>query len=340
VAEHRGEVSVEIPEVYELANVAVALTPYRYVTRQGPYYERLRQYFSPFTQHPLVARVSFSANDAGILNWYSFVENSFPFVFEGDAIRTGGIYKDDVNVWNGSNLFKENLSLVEDFARASRFRDFYHDNLPYYEEEIRRYREKVPVKQMWSWLEERSPKRYDSYKVVFSVLCGGTHMTQQCSDNGFTELVMFVSGPDFYEARGLPAAVEEGLLSRIVFTEIDHNYVNPITDQYPSEVKDALGPLAHWNAGAVGGSLYSNAAGTFNEYMTWAVFVLYASDTYDEPAFRQIVDETTALMVQSRGFPRFQEFSEKLLQLYKAQTGPKSIPSLYPAILSWAKTQR
>lgn len=50
------------------------------------------------------------------------------------------------------------------------------------------------------------------------------------SGDDFREIAIFVSGPKIYEDE-YSDKVEEGLLSTVVLTEIDHNYVNPIAYQ-------------------------------------------------------------------------------------------------------------
>ena len=76
---------------------------------------------------------------------------------------------------------------------------------------------------------------------------------------------------------------------------------------------------------------------TFNEYMTWAVFNLYAYDNYQRQDFEIINDKVTKQMVNSRKFFRFKQFNEKLLELYKKRDQNQSLIGLYPKILDWAQ---
>jgi len=76
---------------------------------------------------------------------------------------------------------------------------------------------------MWDWLQERFPDRYNSYKIYFSPLVGGAHATQNFSDSGYRETVMFVNAPIFADTS---TSMENEIdASRTIFTEIDHNYV-------------------------------------------------------------------------------------------------------------------
>lgn len=328
IERNKGKVLVEIPEVFELANIAIAITdfgltdPWR-VHKQGDYYQRVLKHFKAFKDHPLIGEPDLNYNFT-----FQFRDNSACYVFEEDKIVHAGLYFN----MRRPDLFKKHLALVEDFARVSNFRKFYRDNLPYYQEQTRLYRQKVPIHQMWAWLEERFPARHDCYKVVFSPLIGASHETCSFEDNGFSETIMFISGPG--ESKDTSNKIEEGFLSRVVFTEIDHNYVNRVTKQYLHRVNKAFADLDAWNKQ----SGYRAPEYTFNEYMTWAVFVLYAHDNYEKQDAEVIVKKSTVeTMVHHRKFVRFKEFADRLLELYRNRAQDQSIPDLYPAILAWAE---
>ncbi len=330
---HKGMVQIEIPGVYELTNIAIALTDYgldnpNAVRKGGEYYERVKEQFLSHRNHPLISTIGFSGKQS-FSRYYGFRENSARYRFDGDRIVLSGIYP---TRWAWfPDTFTDHLNLVEDFARETRFREFYRDNRSFYEEQIETYREVVPVKRMWEWLENQFPQRYDSCKVIFSPLIGGSHSTQRCAGEGFREMIMFVSGPSF--SLDLADEVREGLLSRVVFTEMDHNYVNPTTWDFWFQVGGAFHRTERWNRQ----SGYRNPIQTFNEYMTWAVFLLYADDVYEGPAFEEIRRITIDTMVKRRKFIRFEEFSDKLLYLYRNRDEGQKIPDLYPSILAWAE---
>lgn len=324
IEENRGKALVEIPEMFELANIAIAISeeglkhPNR-IRKRGAYYEKVLDYFKPFKDHPLILEPSIHYNFT-----YHFRDNSICYVFDGGKVVHGGIYSN----MRRPNRFKKLLPLVEDFAKASSFRKFYRDNLPYYQEQIRLYRQKVPLRKMWTWLEDRFPARHDCYKVAFSPLLGSSHETCSFEKNGFSETIMFVSGPaEFSDAVG------QGLLARGVFTEIDHNYVNSITKEYKNRVNKVFADLKKWN----GQEGYPSPEMTFNEYMTWAVFTLYAHDNYEQKDFEIINNRVTRQMVNSRKFVLFEQFNKKLLEIYLARKEGQTIPQLYPAILDWAE---
>jgi hypothetical protein len=329
IERNRGRVLVEIPETFELANIAIAISergledPYR-VNKNGAYYQKVLDHFLPFQDHPLIAEPDLVRNFG-----YPFRDNSICCRFDGNRIVPGGLYSS----MRRPDLFRKHLAQLEDFARVSGFREFYRENLPFYREQIELYRQKVPVRQMWTWLEDRFPARHDCYKVVFSPLVGGSHETCSFANQGFSETIMFVSGPG--ESKDTSNKVEEGLLARTVFTEIDHNYVNRVTDRYADRVDQALGDLDLWNHQ----ENYRTVKMTFNEYMTWSVFLLYARDTYDADTFQQVNRHVVNQMVHSRKFVHFGQFNNRLLQLSTQGASDRSISDLYPAVLTWAEEE-
>ena len=339
IARYRGQVAYEVPEVFELANIAIALTEvgreseYR-VFKDTDYCQRVLDHFSPYADHPLLAEINYVENN--FTDYYSFRENSLAYVFEDDQIVPGGIFPPGM-IWrgDGNDRFTQHLDLVEDFARVSGFRAFYEENKGYYKAESQAYREAADVHHMWDWLETRFDSRYDSYRVVFSPLIYASHSTQRFHDNGMNQTIMFECGPRIYQDTGFSPAVQEGLIAKLLFTEIDHNYVGPVTAKFRDEIETAFSPVSDWNA-QENSQLYTSPIGTFDEYMTWGVFLLYAHETYPEDVYDQVADYTVNSMVQGRGFIRFEAFMDELLRLYQAAED-QTIADLYPDILDWAK---
>ncbi len=328
----RGRVVVDIPEVYELMHIAIAVADsdsdsWYYIHKRGDYYDVVIERFSPFRSHELVSMLQ-ETLDGSI-----FHRAIFAYRFEGDSIVHGGEYRMS---WLDERLV-EYPPLLEDFAMASGFRDFFASSSDYYSSQVDDYHSKVPVAHMWSWLEQQFPQRYDSLRVVMSPLTGSTNNTWRFRDreNNYEEAVMFVSGPDAFISPDLPEAVNEAMMARMVFTELDHNYVNPTTDLRRNlrRIVRVFSDTERWHTGPG----YQGPALIFNEYMTWAVFTLYARDTYDESTF-EIVDALTVDTMNRRGFIRYEDFSDVLMELYENRREGETVADLYPEILRWAET--
>ena len=329
IRKNKGRVLVEIPETFELANIALAITDYglndaNSVYKKSSYYEKVMRHFKSFKNHPLISAIELGTK-FDFSEYYGFRENSICYLFQGSKLIKSGLY---TKIWDPDN-FGEYLPLIEDFAVKTKFRNFYKENLSFYRAQIADYRRKVPVRKMWNWLETKFDGWYDCYKIVFSRLIQASHSTQRFNTGNFKETVMFVSGPDVFKSR-YSGKIEEGVLSRIIFTEIDHNYVNPVTEKLRERINEVFSNLNDWNQQTG----YRNAVSTFNEYMTWGVFTLYLYNNYSDTDFKVLKKEMENQM-QRRKFVRFKEFNNKLLKFYKNRQSKENILDLYSRILNW-----
>jgi hypothetical protein len=331
-----ARVRIVVPEIYELSNVIVAMTSYGQsspvlVYKTGAYYQRVRAAFLPFRTDELMDPLQLGGEDP-LRRYYEFRDNSFAYVYDADIIKRNPDYD---TFWR-PNTFRERLAAVQRFADASDFRSFYAANADFYREVIDRYRELAEIDSIADWLErEFAPRRFDHYTVALSPLVYGSHSTQRVSTSAGTEVVMFVAGPDI--TSGTSPGVRKATIQRLVFTEIDHNFVNPATDQYRDQVTSAFGTRSEWTTD--GSSFYQSPIAVFNEYMTWAVFLLYIESRVNSEDFTQVVSLTTAAMESSRRFQRFGRFAQELLRLYHERPAGSRVPMLYPPLLAWAARQ-
>ncbi len=337
VAENRGKARYETPEVYELMHVVIALTPTGrrdcLLQRDTPYHQAVLAQFDTYRNHPLVAQIEKLLSSD---RWnYTTLGDAAAYRFEGDRIVFGGVYR-KVAVHPDAK-FADYRPLAEDFARVSGFRAFFAANQPRYQAALDAYKRQVPVASMWAWLETQFPDRYDSYQLSLSLLMGCFHFTNSGQDNSFAETRMFVPLPN-PPAKPL-TVIESTALNRMVFTEIDHNYVNPVTTRHSKQLDKAMKNWRDWNDGSGG---YESKFLTFNEYVTWAVFTLYVYDTTTPDAFAQIRADKTEWVdtfMVNRGFKPFPAFNAQLLSLYKARKPGQTIADLYSDMLNWMANQ-
>jgi hypothetical protein len=331
VERRAGNVAVSVPEVFELANIAFAITdygienPYR-VFKDSDYYTEVMNHFEPYADHPLIEHIEFS--DARVADYFSWRTASLAYRFEGQRLADGEPYAPAADA---AGWFHDQRELIEDFAAESGFREFYAEHRAFYEEQRASYRKKVPVRRMWRWLETQFPARYDGYVVVFSLLIDASHNTLRFEDSGYRECVMVVGGPDLLAGRTNDARVEEALLSRHVFTEIDHNYVNPVSNRHVESIDTALAELDAWNAQQG----YGSPLMTFNEYVTWAVFMIYAAEYYDGEVFDLVRSYQIRTMEGSRGFVRFGDFVRWLEGRWADRGTEEKLVDLYPEMIDW-----
>ena len=345
-----SQVSFSIPEMYELANVILFLSDCSEKTGNLPtsnYAKKISEHFSAFKNHPLIKILnSRCGTDDYFQYYYDFRENSICYKFEEENL----IYvKPYAHVWGDINrmqggTFRELAYLVQDFASRSAFRKFYQENLSYYQNLEEREKELMPINDMWRWLEKEFPIKIHSYKIVFSPLIGGSHSTQKFYHGSFInskfyEVVMFVNSTESIDQhKEYSEQQKEGLMSGIVFTEIDHNYVNPTTSKYQKGVDRLLDDLDFW-ATEEALANYGSAYAVFNEYMTHALFCLYVQESYSKEIADFVIQDREALM-DRRGYKKFKEFNKIVLTGLEKENRRKSVADYYPEILEQMKEIR
>jgi Domain of unknown function (DUF4932) len=329
-----ARIRVVIPEVYELANVIVAMTSFGQsspvaVNRTGAYYQRVNTAFSAFRNHASMRDLQFGSSDP-LLHYYEFRDNSFAYVFEDGEIRRNPAASTS---WS-ENLFRERRAAAQTFAEASQFRGFFAANEEFYADVIARYRAMAEIDAIADWLEREFPGvSYRHYTVVLSPLVYGSHSAQFPSSN---EALFFVSGPDVTTGAGTSDGVKKATVQRILFTEIDHAFVNPTTDRYRTAINSAFGNRAKWTTD--GSGFYDSPTAVFNEYMTWAAFLVFVQDRLSAADFDTVRQLTVQQMEGSRRFQRFGAFTAELLQLYAKRTPGATVASLYPQIIAWSSS--
>ena len=341
ITDNKGKYFVYSPKVHELVNIAFALTnvgkeDHNMVSNKTEYYAKVTAYFDRLKNHSLIDSLNQNMTNNAYNYYYNLKMNACMYSFDKDFqivnnspyIRLG---------WGGNDSLKELLPLLESFAKESEFEKFYLQNSNYYQSLIDTYYEVVPINKMWLWLEKRFTLRYDAYKIYFSPLVGGMHSTQHFSDNGYNETIMFVDAPIFSKEYNLIEKEMES--SRVVFTEIDHNYVNPISAKLSNEIDNSFNNRFYWVLDDPGLNGYPTPYKVFNEYMTWSLYSLYCVDTFSKEDCDKYIKIMENEMVVKRGFIKFKEFNQKLLKIYNSDNNIK-MTDLITIILEWSKQEQ
>ncbi len=348
--ETRGLTSVQIPPVYELANIALYLSDCSVKTQNHPqggaYIAAVLAHFSVFKDHPLVRALNKQCADPDAYwdYYYGFRESSVSFSIDEDNIlQYDTPYKRVGYSPSGvpGGEFRNLLYLVQDFAMESDFYAFFSQHLPYYQALEERQAELLPIHQMWQWVEREFPYRRDVYRIIFSPLIGGSHFTERF-ENGpifepdFVECLMFIDSPEQIDANpAYSEELKEGLRSGVVFTEIDHNYINPASDEYRREVKALIADKDFWATEDAQRS-YGSESAIFNEYATHSLFCLYVEETYNEATAKKVIADRVQLM-ERRGFYRFAAFNTAFSSLRKANPN-QTIYELYGKMIQQMHT--
>ncbi len=347
ISEHKGKFEVSVPEVHELANILIAISKIgqldsNMVDMTTPYYQKVRTKFLPFAGHAIMDTINthiISSNDVySYWYYYSMKMNACGYTFTPDNFikNNGPIRRMGFN--NLKDPILSNISLIEDFSMKSGFREFYKQNKPYYDSLISSYQQLNPIDKMQKWLVSKFGFSYDNYVVYFSPLVGGAHATQKYKDNNFEQTVMFVCRSLIFEEYNMN--VNEMLNSRVVFTEIDHNFVNPISDTYRKRINRVFSNRIKWvnEFESSRTQAYKTPDAVFNEYMTFAVFSLYCMDNFSEADVAIFIPKMEKQMTERRNFIKFKDFNQKLMAIYKTDK-TISIHSLYDQILKWCESQ-
>ncbi len=326
---HNGKVSVEIPEVFELNNIILALSDKFHHTQfkmysEGSYYADVIDWFSPLKNHDIFSQLEQD-------DFYTFIENGAAYRFVENQILPSSVYKG----FRPNDKIKDVVALLEDFALKSNFKQFYNEHQTFYAELVNLFHSGTKPNTIWQWLEFHFPNRYQSYKVYFSPLGAGNHSARMFTNNDFNEAIMFISAPNRYAIPQKNPSLESIKLTRSFFTEIDHAYINPISKHHINEINNAMPELSRWYRGGSYNSPYL----IFNEYMTWSVFLLYAQEHYSIDQVHIITNHVENVMNKRRGFCNFISFNSQLKNLYSKRKNGDKIVALYPQIIHWMKTQ-
>lgn len=351
IQEHKGKTKVEIPEVSELVNIIMALhkdaeKEDNMFDTKTVYYQQVKSHFIPYKEHPIIDTIQKYITDLKHFeehNMYMFSRESYGYYFalkmnacayrfdEKGNIRNNGVIREIAKGWYMFDPMKD-IALLEDFAKKSNFRKFYKDNKPYYDSLITTYNQLNPIQKMQSWLDKKFGFGYGSYAVYFSPLVNGAHSTTKFDDNDFNQTLMFICKAEM-DSRYTPV-MNELLESRVVFTEIDHNYVNPVSDTFIDKINHSFSNREKWAVGDITNA-YDNPYKVFNEYMTFAVYSLYVYENYAKEELSAYLPMLENQMADRRGFVKFKDFNRTLLEKYEQNTDI-TMPALYDYILDWA----
>jgi hypothetical protein len=343
---HKDKLEVEVPEVHELVNILVALSKVGRVDSNmvditTSYRQEVIQYFEPYAKHPVMDTINAyitKSDEESYWYYYALKMNACGFMFTPqNKIVNKGIIRN--MGFNGSpNPIPHLTALLEDFAKKSNFRKFYKSHVPYYNSLVTMYKKYNPIDKMQAWCESKFGFGYNNYAVYFSPLVYGAHSTNKFKDNGFNQTVMFICPSS--EDIDRNEFQNEMWNSKIVFTEIDHNFVNPVTDKHRSIVDSVMSNRKVWvnDGNGFGTSAYSTPYAVFNEYMTYGIFSLYCIDKFPNEEVTQFMKGYENVMAEGRQFILFDQFNQELTKLYKSNPSI-SITDLYTHMLNWCTSK-
>ena len=320
-------VSVEYPEVYELANIIIALTEDGItdewkVQKDFPYYIEMRQYFEPMKGHPLLDSVNFVRE-----RWKKFLSfrtDAYAFQFDESNMlnRTNDFYSFEISE------FDDHIKLVQDFAEKSNFREFFGNYESFRNGLIDDYKNNYLLNEMKEFLSNQFSESQNDQKfiVVLSPFVGSQHLQRQIDSMTTASFInvssQIINGDEIDDQ-------DKSTLVHTLFTEMDHAFVNPTSDKFEMETKfnETI-----WDdeSGYSGGG-----HAVFNEYMTWAVFDIFNTEFFPHTAEK--VNLNWHFQNDTRGFIYSNLFATKLKELHAKYEGKRKISELFPEMLEWTQ---
>ncbi|WP_170137755.1 DUF4932 domain-containing protein [Chitinophaga dinghuensis] len=335
---NQGKYKIDIHEVKELIHIMIAITPGGLenddmIQQEGSYYKEILAHFKPYANEPIIKTFD-SLISASPLNYIFLTGNGFSYNFKKDKLEPSNVYIFPAitvsKVTITENPITTYKAQLEDFAKKTNFRKFYANHKAYYSGITADYNKNANLGSQWKWLEANFKTRINNYVIFCSPLINGLNYTGEFKNNNFYQIYMVLPPLDQYPK--LSAKEVEVLNTRVMFTEIDHNYVGQPTDDNKEKINQLFKDRTVWvNEKASGIFAYPNPVKVFNEYMTYGVFLLYCKDHYDEATFNKTTKDLIQLMTD-RGFPQMKLFTDNLLKI-RAENPNKNIDDLYPAFL-------
>lgn len=324
-ASEKAEAAVLLPETVELALVVAALTPLGMDTgtsidRTSAYFRDVEAHFGGFRAHPAVEALG---SDFSLPR---LAGNAADYAFDdrGNLARvdsSGSLWQDDEG-----DLFTRHALALADFARVTQFRSFYTEHRSLYAELTGDLEAAARPADQRTWLEANFGARPRPSRVIVSPLLSGHHWT-----------TLFKSTPRIWLSPPRPEELtsKEARLryARKLFTEVSHQYVNPLTDSLGEAADRAMADPGVWRSPGAGG--YDSSVLRFNEYMTWAAFLLYASDQFDASgteSFEALLRDISDFMVTRRGFVAFEPFAREALRKYDEGASGEAVQR---AMVAW-----
>lgn len=327
-AQRRIEIS--IPETYELSNIILALTSYGRsdeweVQKNTDYYTDVIRFFEPVKAHPLLQEVNYSRTRWE--DYLSFRTDAAAYKFDdrGKLVRTTDFYAN-----KGHNPFDVNLALIDDFVEQSKYREFYNAHRPLYNSIVANYSGYYMLDTMKMFLENESGMAATTtgkYQVILSPLVGRMNCHRTIDSITTADFPTLSTALVNNNTAAISNQAQRAIEIHTLFTEMDHGYVNPITDHFSKDVAQKFNP-AYWDRQ----SGYQGL-NCFNEYMTWALYDIFVEKYF--PAIADSISTQWHYQNAQRGFFASSLFATQLRKLYRHKKSTESLKDLYPRLLVW-----
>lgn len=343
IKSNNEKTTIEINEAQELVYIIISITDFgiknpNMTDQETNYFQEVKNHFTKYSKLPVVGKFNDLLNE-NIVNYIILSGNAYGFKFEGNKIVPTNVYNFPAK-GIGTYEVKINpivtlLKDLEEFAKQSDYRKFYKKHKTYYDSLIEEYKNYAAINEQKEWLESRFDYKINSYRVLTSPLISSFNATHTFVDNNFKEILLFL--PTIRSGKEGNEKMKKAINTRIIFTEIDHNYVGPVSNKNLDRINSIFNDRKKWvDETNKGIPHYPNPLKVYDEYLTWGLFILYSYDKYgtDKDLFEEIINNVNTILIK-RGFIKAKEFNTELLNLYKT-SDDKKIENIYKPLLDWS----
>jgi len=338
--ENEGKAKIEINETKELLHIMIAITEVGLenddmIEQSGEYYKDVLKNFKAFKNEKIIKKFD-SLIKVNPTNYIFLTGNALSYNFKGRKLVKDKVYIFPAQNVSSHTSIKVNPIFtykkeIEDFAKKTGFRKFYKSHKEYYNKIISDYNKLANLQNQWDWLEKKLDTHVNNYVIMCSPLINGLNYTTSYTDNGFKQIMMVL--PPVGENPKLSQKDNIILNTRIMFTEIDHNYVGKPTNQNKELIDIVFKNRDEWVDNTVYGTeYYPNAERVFDEYMTFGLFLIYCKEHFGQEETEKTNKEIIQLM-NERGFIKMKIFAENLFKMYDKNQN-KKIDDWYPEFIN------
>ena len=284
-------------------------------------------YFEPYSSHPLIDSVNFSREKWQ--EYLSFRTDAYAFQFDkkGQIKRINSFQSFEIKT------FDKYLNLIQDFADKSNFRRFFKEHQSYYKNVKKEYEKINMIPEIQDFLTSEFGNYFSEtkYSIVLSAFVGAQNLHRDIDSIHTADFVPV--DEQILQGNNNLDNYKKSIQIHGLFTEMNHGYINPITDNFSELLKEKFKENIWDDSSGYAG--YKTAV--FNEYMTWAVY-----DIFNTKYFPDIANEVNLywhFQNDNRGFPYSYYFAQNFKQLYLKKQQNETIKDIYPQIIKWCGTQ-
>mgnify|MGYP003828670723 CR=1 FL=1 len=342
-AKYNGMTTVEIPEVYELVNIVLALTQTgqkdNYIIyKNSDYYKLIWSKFGSYKDEPIVKAID-KLIENNVFYHMELKMDAYSYQIDNDNKIIRKKYF-NITSRQKSNTLSKLIPKLQDFACKTNFTVFYKSNLKHYTSQISYFTDSINIDDMQEWLSLNfhNPP-YNSFKVVFSPLIDGWQSAITFSNNRFNEVHMHIRYP-YYSDSNLSPKSQTLKKGNILFTELNHAYINAERKKYNQRIYKIFDDYSKWLDYSKSSNNYRTPIQCFDEYLNWSLVSLWYIDHAPENDLDKLISLNRNYMVNTRGFLLFKEFDEFLVHAYRNRNENDIIADLFPSIIEWFESNR